>query len=238
MGYPGGSNSSVKPGYQPVTSANDPRLSYTSSGTISNPLNIRPSRLPPPQPNKLNARASSPRPGPKKKVVVGSGWPYNKQANGTNGHAAAVSTISVSPPVARNPLPVVRPLTPESTRSSTTPPGLSGLAPYSSPSPPGFLHSSSAPKSTAPVDQGRYGLFSSSVASTPQIKHGESLVMVTLDLVFYNHVQKPTIGEVRRCCSLLLVPRHNISPFKHLDLSFPHPQLPPSSDTHLHHMGQ
>ncbi|KAG6375894.1 hypothetical protein JVT61DRAFT_2761 [Boletus reticuloceps] len=158
----------VKPGYQPVTSANDPRLSYVSTGSLSNPLNIRPSRHPPHPSNKPNARGSPPRQGPKKKVVVGSGWPYNRQ---TNGHATAGSAIGASPPVPKSSLPVVRPLTPESTRSSTTPPGLSGLAPYSSPSPPGFLHSSSGPKSTAPVDQGRFGLFSQSATSTPQIKH-------------------------------------------------------------------
>ena len=171
----------AKLGYQPVTSANDPRLSYSTTGSLSNPLNIRPSRLAPLPTNKPSARASSPKQGAKRKVVVGNGWPYNRQ---TNGHAAAASAISASPPVAKNSLPVVRPLTPESTRSSTTPPGLSGLAPYSSPSPPGFLHGSSAPKSTAPADQGRFGLFSQSVTSTPQIKHGEFLVVITLELVF------------------------------------------------------
>lgn len=223
----------MKPGYQPVTSANDPRLSYTSTGSISNPLGIRPSRLPPLQPTKSSARASSPRPGPKRKVVVGNGWPYNKQANG---HAAATSA-SASPTTAKNSLPVVRPLTPESTRSSTTPPGLSGLAPYSSPSPPGFLHSSSAPKTTAPVDQGRFGLFSQSVSSTPQIKHGESVVVVVSALVFYNRIQKPTIGAVHPRRSLPPISRPQIiSLYKHLDLSLLHPRFLPSSNTHPNHM--
>ncbi|KAG9318110.1 hypothetical protein JVU11DRAFT_177 [Chiua virens] len=166
-GYPSGSSSSaVKSGYQPITSANDPRLTYTSTGSISNPLNIRPSRFPPPAPPKSSARVSPPQSGSKRKVVVGNGWPYNKQ---TNGHTATTSGPSASPPVARTPLPVIRPLTPESNRSSTTPPGLSGLAPYTSPSPPGFLHSSSGPKSA--TEQGRFGLFSQSVTSTPQIKN-------------------------------------------------------------------
>ena len=176
-GYPNGLNSSaVKPGYQPITSANDPRLTYTLTGSISNPLNIRPSRHPPTAPPKSVSRASPPPPGPKRKVVVGNGWPHNKQ---TNGHATVASAISVSPPISKLPLPPVPPLTPDSTRSSRTPPGLSGLAPYSSPSPPGFLHSSSGPKSAAPVDQGRFGLFSQPSSSTPQIKYGESLVVVT-----------------------------------------------------------
>lgn len=201
MVYPSAPSPSVaKSGYHPIRSANDPRLSYTSTGSISNPLNIRPSRLPQPLPPKPSARASSPRPGPRRKVVVGNGWPYNRQ---TNAHAAAAtSEISASPPIAKGSLPLVRPLTPESTRSSTTPPGLSGLAPYSSPSPPGFLHSSSGPKSAAPADRGRFGLFSQPVPSTPQIKHGESLVVVTLDLDIYNHIQKPTIGQVHPFLSL------------------------------------
>lgn len=222
MGYPSGpSHSVVKSGYQPITSANDPRLLYTLTGSISNPLNIRPSRIPPPPPPKSSVRVLSPRPGPRRKVVVGNGWPYNRQ---TNGHAAAaVSEISASPPATRDSLPLVRPLTPESTRSSTTPPGLSGLAPYSSPSPPGFLHSSSGPKSTAPVDQGRFGLFSQPVSSTPQIKHGESLVVVTPNLDFYGHIQKSTIGRVHPYHNPPLVSRLKISLYKHLDLSLSHP---------------
>ena len=228
-GYPNGSNPSVvKPGYRPVTSANDPRLTYTSTGSISNPLNIRPSRHPLPTHAKSSARASSPPPGPKRKVVVGNGWPYNKQ---TNGHTAAAGAISASPPISKAPLPLVQPLTPDSTRSSTTPPGLSGLAPYSSPSPPGFLHGSSGPKSSAPVDQGMFALFSQPLPSTPQIKHGESPVTVTSGLDLYNCVQKSTIGQAHPCRSRLLVSRHKISQFKHLDLSFPHPQPPPSCGT-------
>lgn len=234
-GYPNGSSSSVvKPGYQPITSANDPRLTYTSTGSISNPLNIRPSRHPPPAPLKSGARVLSPPPGPKRKVVVGNGWPYNRQ---TNGHAAAASATSASPPISKPPLPLVQPLTPESTRSSTTPPGLSGLAPYSSPSPPGFLHGSSAPKSTASLDQGRFGMFSQPV-STPQIKHGEFPVTIMPALDFHDCVQKPTTGRAHPCPNRLLVFRHKISQYKRLDPLFPHPQPPLSSSIRPNRLGR
>ena len=225
----------MKPGYQPITSANDPRLTYIATGSLSNPLNIRPSRHPLPAPVKSNVRTSPPAPGPKRKVVVGNGWPYNKQ---TNGHTAAASATSASPPISKPSLPIVPPLTPDSTRSSTTPPGLSGLAPYSSPSPPGFLHSSSGPKSTVSVDQGRFGLFPQPLSSTPQIKHGESLVVVVLHLGAYNHVQKSTIGQVRPCRSHLSVSRRKASQYKHLGLSLPHPQLLLSSNIHPNRLDQ
>ncbi|KIK94626.1 hypothetical protein PAXRUDRAFT_827796 [Paxillus rubicundulus Ve08.2h10] len=157
----------AKPGYQPITSANDTRLTYTSEGSISNPLNIRPSRFPPPTGPRAGARGASPPHGPRKRVVVGNGWPHNRQ---TNGHSAATPTTASPPPANAAPA-HTRPITPDSTRSSTTPPGLSSIVPYSSPSPPGFLHSSSTFKPVASVDSGIFGLIPQSLSSTPQIKH-------------------------------------------------------------------
>jgi hypothetical protein len=119
-----------KSGYSPVTSASDARLSYNTAGTITNPLNIRPSRFAP-----LKATPIQSQPVPKKPLTIDNGWPRKRQANG---HGPA----SISPKVPPPPVGARRSLTPESTRSSRTPPGLTNFPVYISPSPPGFLHRS------------------------------------------------------------------------------------------------
>ncbi|KAG2360440.1 hypothetical protein BDR07DRAFT_1412417 [Suillus spraguei] len=120
-----------KPGYSPLTSASDARISYNATGTISNPLNIRPSRFAP-----LKATPIQSQPVPKKPLTIGNGWPHTRQANGHGSTSISPVTSKALPP----PAGAHRLLTPESTRSSTTPPGLSNFVAYTSPSPPGFLH--------------------------------------------------------------------------------------------------
>ena len=120
---------SYKPGYSPVTSASDGRLSYSTTGPISNPLNIRPSRFAP-----LKATPIHSQPAPKKLLAIGNGWPHTRQANGHGSASISPVTKAPPPPSAR------RSRTPESTRSSRTPPGLTNFVAYTSPSPPGFLH--------------------------------------------------------------------------------------------------
>lgn len=142
-----------KPGYSPLTSASDARISYNATGTISNPLNIRPSRFSP-----LKATPIQSQQAPKKPLTIGNGWPHTRQANGHGSTSISPVTSKALPP----PTGTHRPLTPESTRSSTTPPGLSNFVAYTSPSPPGFLHKSLRDK--PPTD-------SPSSSGEPNVKH-------------------------------------------------------------------
>ncbi|KAG1835530.1 WD40-repeat-containing domain protein [Suillus variegatus] len=142
-----------KPGYSPITSASDARISYNATGTISNPLNIRPSRFAP-----LKATPIQSQQAPKKPLTIGNGWPHTRQANGHGSTSISPVTSKALPP----PTGTHRPLTPESTRSSTTPPGLSNFVAYTSPSPPGFLHKSLRDK--PPTD-------SPSSSGEPNVKH-------------------------------------------------------------------
>lgn len=145
-----------KPGYSPLTSASDARISYNATGTISNPLNIRPSRFAP-----LKAIPIQSQQAPKKPLTIGNGWPHTRQANGHGSTSISPVTSKALPPSTG----AHRPLTPESTRSSTTPPGLTNFVAYTSPSPPGFLHRSlkDKPSTDSPSSSGE-----------PNIKHGKN----------------------------------------------------------------
>lgn len=64
-------------------------LAYVSEGSYSNPLNIRPAgtnkwKSDKPLPPQISTSAPPKSGGSKKPVAIGSGWPYNRQANGGN----------------------------------------------------------------------------------------------------------------------------------------------------------
>ncbi|KAH7928195.1 hypothetical protein BV22DRAFT_225080 [Leucogyrophana mollusca] len=159
--------------YSRVSSSSDHRLSFSSTGSISNPLNIRPSHPVHPYRGEKPSTIATPlqQPATKKRVIVGSGWPHTRQANG---HAFAAgppaSPQAVKAPARSPDVPLSRRSpTPDSIRSSKTPPGLSNFVPYLSPSPPGLLHSSSqnlsAPKAATSSEAG-----SSNTSSTIPLK--------------------------------------------------------------------
>ncbi|KAI5982983.1 hypothetical protein EDC04DRAFT_1762217 [Pisolithus marmoratus] len=124
--------------YPPPAAVND---EYNPIESLSNALNMQPpSRFAPP-PSYQNHSMRPPSPYSYSTAghpVSENGWP-SFRSNGRATMPTALSLPQIKPP----PLP---PLPPRlRTAHSSTPPGLSS-APYSSPSPPGFLHSASSHK--------------------------------------------------------------------------------------------
>lgn len=120
----------------------DPKsLAYISSGPLLNPLNIRPSST--------SAIQSIPsQPNAKKRIVVGNGWPHVRQANGNTSGSFGTQAVSSSFNQASKTqaetlesqlspqLSLVSSAQNRSSTGSRISPGLSGIASYSSPSPP------------------------------------------------------------------------------------------------------
>ncbi|KAF9466230.1 hypothetical protein BDZ94DRAFT_1251452 [Collybia nuda] len=118
-----------------VTNSNfpppDPKaLAYIPSGPSSNPLNIRPSGNPSGHgtfPHELgHAAPKPPQPSNKKRVIVGTGWPFVK--------SSGPSTISTPVPASGPPQPTAAPPPPPPSGPRSL--NLSNIISYSSPSPP------------------------------------------------------------------------------------------------------
>lgn len=159
----------------PPAAVND---EYNPIESLSNALNVQPSSrfAPPPPYQNHSIRPPSPyQYAAAAQPVSENGWPSFH----SNGRAPMPTTLSLP----RNKVPLPPPPRPHSTRSSTTPPGLSS-APYSSPSPPGFLHSASSHKPSPVREPISYGQNKQTTTLTspqhwysppiPQVKH-ESL---------------------------------------------------------------
>lgn len=155
--------------WQNYPPAGDPRFEYNPIESLSNSLGIHTaSRVPPPPASYQQSSTRSKSPyqlAAARHPVSGNGW----QPRQINGHASTSSfSQDMGPPRAG------RLITPESTRSSTTPPGLSSTGPYTSPSPPGFLHSISNQKPPQARGSPSYARYGQSSTQTPQQQHSHS----------------------------------------------------------------
>ncbi|KDQ59674.1 hypothetical protein JAAARDRAFT_175136 [Jaapia argillacea MUCL 33604] len=148
----------------PSTSKNWAKPVYIPSGTVDNPLGIRPSVMipfkkkePPVSTPVSGTPTGAPSlQGPKKTIVVGSGWPLVRHHSNGSGHtqpgpssSTSPSRLVVAPPNGSSHARQTTQAATASTAPSAPTPELSSIVSYTSPSPPP-LYSHPRPPTKAP----------------------------------------------------------------------------------------